>query len=55
MFDLFIKALSKNSFMLIENLYREKKTCNIYTHIFESTFPREDVIDLVGWAGWGLR
>ena len=30
---------------VLKIFHLEKKTCNIYAHMFEFTFPREDVID----------
>ena len=45
--DLLQKTLLKNTFyvFLVKILYLEKKVRNIYTHILEFNFPREDVID----------
>ena len=36
---------------VLKIFYLEKKTCNIYAHMFEFTFPREDVIELGGQEG----
>ena len=52
MFDKFHNMLPKNTFyvLLVKILHFENKTRNIYAHMLQFTFQKEDVIDQ-SWGG----